>query len=465
MPQQTLIFDKELIRRYDRQGPRYTSYPTAVQFTGGFGNADYCRHAAATNSSAAPAPLSLYFHIPFCATVCYYCACNKIVTKNRAHTIKYLDSLFREVERQGALFDRSRKVEQLHWGGGTPTFLDPDQMQALMDHTRAHFNLHEDDEGEYSIEIDPRTVDMPKVALLRRLGFNRLSLGVQDFEPEVQQAVNRIQSEQQTLDILAAARVEGFQSISIDLIYGLPLQSRDSFDRTLDKIIGAGPDRISVFNYAHLPQMFKTQRQIDEATLPRPEVKLQILQLAIERLTAAGYLYIGMDHFAKPDDELAIAQREGKLSRNFQGYATHGDCDIIGLGVSAIGRVGDSYSQNEREIELYQQRADSEGLAVFRGITLAPDDRLRRAVINQLICHFELDFQKVESDFRIRFSDYFAGELQALQEMRRDGLLELGASGLTVLPAGRLLIRNICMVFDRYLTASSGDQPRFSKVI
>jgi oxygen-independent coproporphyrinogen-3 oxidase len=465
MTEQTLIFDKDLIRRYDRQGPRYTSYPTAVQFTDAFGNADYCRHAAATNAAGRPAPLSLYFHIPFCATVCYYCACNKIVTKNRAHTVKYLESLFREVERQGALFDRSRTVEQLHWGGGTPTFLDPEQMQALMDHTRAHFSLHGGGEGEYSIEIDPRTVDREKVGLLRTLGFNRLSLGVQDFEPEVQKAVNRIQSEQQTLDILDAARSAGFESISIDLIYGLPLQTQASFDRTLDKIIGASPDRISVFNYAHLPTMFKTQRQIDESTLPPPEVKLQILQLAIERLTAAGYVYIGMDHFAKPEDELAVAQREGKLSRNFQGYATHGDCDIIGLGVSAIGRVGDSYSQNERDIESYQQRVDAEGLAVFRGVELNADDALRRAVINQLICHFQLDFRRVEADYAIDFASHFSGELAALRDMQRDGLLELTATGLRVLPAGRLLIRNICMVFDHYLNTATTEQSRFSKVI
>ena len=465
MTEQTLIFDKELIHRYDKQGPRYTSYPTAVQFHGQFGNDDYRRTAQATNSAPQCAPLSLYFHIPFCATVCYYCACNKIITKNRAHTIKYLESLFREIETQGALFDRSRMVDQLHWGGGTPTFLDEEQMSALMAKTREHFSLHRDDQGEYSIEIDPRTVTEEKVGFLRKLGFNRLSMGVQDFEPDVQKAVNRVQSEEQTLRVIASARTHGFQSLSVDLIYGLPLQTTESFDRTLNKIIGANPDRVSVFNYAHLPQMFKTQRQIDETQLPPPEEKLQILRLAIERLTAAGYLYIGMDHFAKPDDELAVAQREGKLSRNFQGYATHGDCDIIGLGVSAIGRVGNTYSQNEREIDQYQQRVDESGLAVFRGVALDADDVLRREVINQLICHFQLDFQAVGRQFGVDFAGYFADELKDLTVMHEDGLLVLTDQGLQVLPAGRLLIRNICMVFDRYLRNASDAPARFSKVI
>ncbi|MBS1212723.1 MAG: coproporphyrinogen oxidase, partial [Proteobacteria bacterium] len=308
---------------------------------------------------------------------------------------------------------------------------------------------------------DPRTVDADTVAFLRNLGFNRLSLGVQDFEPEVQRAVNRIQSEEQTLDIMAAARRTGFKSISVDLIYGLPFQNVASFDRTLDKIIAAQPDRISVFNYAHLPQMFKTQRQIDERTLPSAQEKLRILHHAIDKLIAADYVYIGMDHFAKPDDELAVAQRQGKLSRNFQGYATHGDCDIVGLGVSAIGRIGNSYSQNERDIDRYRERIDRDGLAIFRGVTLTSDDELRRAVINQLICHFELDMRQFGVDFR----SYFAEELAALSDMVTDGLVELTGDRVRVLPAGRLLIRNICMVFDRYLGTAAESGARFSKVI
>ncbi|HLF97298.1 MAG TPA: oxygen-independent coproporphyrinogen III oxidase [Methylococcaceae bacterium] len=465
MTEPTLIFDRELIRRYDRQGPRYTSYPTAVQFTETFGNAQYLQHAGQSNQGANPSPLSLYFHIPFCATICFYCACNKIVTKNPAHTVKYLASLFREIETQGRLFDRSRPVEQLHWGGGSPTFLSPEQMQQLMDKTRQHFSLHEDDEGEYSIEIDPRTIDAAGIGFLRRLGFNRISLGVQDFDAAVQRAVNRLQSEQETLEIIAAARQSAFKSVSVDLIYGLPLQSVAGFERTLDKVIAASPDRISLFNYAHLPQLFKTQRQIDETTLPSAEEKLRILQHAIEQLSRAGYVYIGMDHFAKPEDELAIAQREGTLSRNFQGYATRGHCDIVGMGVSSIGRVGNSYSQNEREIDDYQRRVDSEGLAVFRGITLTPDDELRRAVINQLICHFELNPADFEARYRIDFAVYFALELRELAVMQADGLLAVDANGIRVLPPGRLLIRNICMVFDSYLRVGSNEKARFSKVI
>jgi oxygen-independent coproporphyrinogen-3 oxidase len=465
MTEPTLIFDRDLIRRYDRQGPRYTSYPTAVQFTESFGNAEYLQHARHSNEGFSPAPLSLYFHIPFCAMVCFYCACNKIVTKNPAHTVKYLDSLFQEIEAQSRLFDCSRRVEQLHWGGGSPTFLNREQMQELMEKTRRHFSLLEDDEGEYSIEIDPRTIDPEGIQLLRRLGFNRLSLGVQDFDPSVQRAVNRLQSEQETLEIIAAARRCAFKSVSVDLIYGLPHQSVASFERTLDKVIAASPDRISLFNYAHLPHMFKTQRQIDESALPSAEEKLRILQHAIERLTGTGYVYIGMDHFAKPEDELAVAQREGTLSRNFQGYATRGHCDIVAMGVSSIGRVGNSYSQNEREIADYQRRVDSEGLAVFRGISLTPEDELRRAVINQLICHFELKFADFESRFHVAFAAHFAQELGELAAMQDDGLLTVDGGGIRVLPAGRLLIRNVCMVFDRYLRAAQDEKARFSKVI
>ncbi|MDD5033178.1 MAG: oxygen-independent coproporphyrinogen III oxidase [Methylococcaceae bacterium] len=463
MIQQTLIFDPELIGRHDRQGPRYTSYPTAVQFVESFGVQDYVEHARRTNDAAHPAPLSLYFHIPFCATVCYYCACNKVVTKNQAHTVRYLQCLHREIETQASLFDNCRPVEQLHWGGGTPTFLDQAQMQALMEQTRRYFSLRTDDEGEYSIEIDPRTVDAEKIRFLRGLGFNRLSLGVQDFDPTVQRAVNRIQSQEQTLGIIDAARATGFKSISVDLIYGLPHQSVDSFDRTVDRVIESGPDRVSVFNYAHLPHMFKTQRQIDETALPPAKEKLQILQHAIEHLTGAGYVYIGMDHFAKPDDELALAQREGHLSRNFQGYATHGHCDIVGLGVSAIGRVGSSYNQNERDLERYQERIENEGLAVFRGVELSPDDELRRAIINQLICHFQLRFAEFEARYGIDFGAYFGPELEKLADLEGDGLLALDAGGIAVKPAGRLLIRNLCMVFDRYLR--DGGSARFSKVI
>lgn len=459
--QQTLVFDLDLIKRYDKSGPRYTSYPTAVQFHTGFGEAEY--RAWAQQSNAGGGPLSLYFHIPFCDTVCYYCGCNKVVTKDRSRAAPYLQRLHRELELQGALFDRNRSVDQLHWGGGTPTFISHDEMRALMTKTRECFNLRDDDTGEYSIEIDPREVKKDTIALLRELGFNRMSLGVQDFEANVQKAVNRIQSRDETMAALEAARREGFKSISIDLIYGLPFQSVESFGRTLDEILAISPDRLSVFNYAHLPELFKPQRRINAEELPAPQEKLNILQMTIEKLTGAGYVYIGMDHFAKPQDELAVAQRSGTLYRNFQGYSTHADCDLVGLGSTSIGQVGNSYSQNMKELEEYYAALDAGHLPVFRGVELNHDDLLRREVITQLICHFELDTAKIARQFAIDFESYFALELADLKSMAQDGLVALAAGRLEVQPAGKLLIRNICMVFDRYLREKSGQ--RFSKVI
>jgi len=456
-----LVFDRALIHKYDKAGPRYTSYPTAVQFHDGFSEAEYREQVLTSNASGRP--LSLYVHIPFCDTVCFYCACNKIVTRNRRHAAPYLDHLYREIALQGALFDRSRPVTQLHWGGGTPTFISAEEMRELMRVTGEHFHLLNDDSGEYSIEVDPRETDDGSLALLRELGFNRLSLGVQDFDPDVQKAVNRIQSRELTLKVMDAARREGFHSISVDLIYGLPLQSVARFAHTVDEIIAQSPDRISVFNYAHLPELFKTQRQIDASVLPPPAEKLEILKTVIEQLTGAGYVYIGMDHFAKPDDELARAQQAGTLYRNFQGYSTHADCDLIGLGATSIGMVGDSYSQNLKGLEDYYARIDAGRLAVFRGVRLEQDDWVRRAVITDLICHFTLNFATVEHRFGIRFADYFAAEWVELADMQADGLLALSATGIQVLPPGRLLIRNICMAFDRYLREQK--QQRFSKVI
>jgi len=460
---QSLIFDLDLIRRYDKSGPRYTSYPTAVQFHQDFGEVDYRDCVAQTNQEAQLRPLSLYLHIPFCDTLCFYCACNKIATRNRAHAVPYLANLHEEIARQGTLFDSQRVVDQLHWGGGTPTFIDHLQMSELMAVTRRHFRLHEDDSGEYSIEIDPREVQHDTIHLLRELGFNRMSMGVQDFDERVQQAVNRIQSEKQTFSVLDQARAEGFKSVSVDLIYGLPFQSAASFRRTVDKIIAAAPDRLSVFNYAHLPELFKPQRRINDADLPSPAEKLEILQMTIEQLAQAGYIYIGMDHFARPKDELTVAQREGTLYRNFQGYSTHVDCDLIGLGVTSISMVGDCYSQNVKQLEDYQRRLDDGGLPVYRGIRLDADDRLRREVITRLICHFELPFAALEQSYGIRFADYFATELEALVPLQADGLLQLDRDAIRVKPAGRLLIRNICMVFDKYLREKTGQ--RFSKVI
>jgi oxygen-independent coproporphyrinogen-3 oxidase len=460
--QQTLVLDQELISRYDQSGPRYTSYPTAVQFHDGFGPEQY--RAAAKASNASGRPLSLYFHIPFCDTVCFYCACNKIATKDRTRSQPYLDRVYREMEMQGELFDNSRPVEQLHWGGGTPTFISAEQMRELMVVTGRHFKLLDDDTGEYSIEIDPREVTDENIGLLRDIGFNRMSLGLQDLDPNVQKAVNRIQTAEETFGALEAARREGFRSVSMDLIYGLPLQTPQSFIATLDRVIEAEPDRLSVFNYAHLPEIFKPQRRINELELPSADQKLEILHQIGERLADAGYVYIGMDHFARPDDELAVAQREGELYRNFQGYSTHAHCDLVALGVTSIGMVGNTYAQNMRTLDEYYARIDSGELAVFRGIELNRDDEVRRAVITQLICNFALDMEKIDSAWDIRFEDYFADELKRLMQMSKDGLISVGDRRMDVLPAGRLLIRNICMVFDRYLGVE-GQTTRFSKVI
>jgi oxygen-independent coproporphyrinogen III oxidase len=459
--QQNLVFDLDLIRRYDKAGPRYTSYPTAVQFHNGFAAAEYRQFALNSNQTAAP--LSLYVHIPFCDTVCFYCACNKIATKNHNLAVEYLQYLHKEIALQAELFDRKRVVTQLHWGGGTPTFLTLAEMQQLMQVIRQNFQLLEDDSGEYSIEIDPREADAATIKLLRELGFNRMSLGVQDFDLQVQQAVNRLQTEAQTFSVLEAARAEGFRSISIDLIYGLPHQTVDSFKLTLDKIMAVKPERLSIFNYAHLPNLFKPQRRINEEDLPTAEQKLAILQMSAEYLRQAGYVYIGMDHFARPDDELAIAQRNGSLYRNFQGYATHADCDLIGLGSTSIGKVGNSYSQNHKTLEEYYASIGQGQLAVFRGIALTADDILRREVITQLICNFYLSISDIENKFKIDFNTYFATERQELNQLQQDGLINFDGQIIEILPPGRLLVRNICMVFDIYLRQA---QPQhFSKVI
>ncbi len=454
-------FDEALIRRYDRAGPRYTSYPTAVQFHEGFSAEDYIAAARATNAQGNP--LSLYFHLPFCDTVCFYCACNKIATKDRSIVAPYLERVFREMALQAELFDYERTVSQLHWGGGTPTFISHPEMQALMRVTREHFRLLDNDQGEYSVEIDPRETQPDTIALLRDIGFNRMSLGVQDLDPRVQEAVNRIQSENQTFGVLEQARQAGFRSISIDLIYGLPHQNKASFAKTVDRVLDVGPDRFSVFNYAHLPDRFKPQRRINAEDLPSPAEKLAILADTIERITGAGYVYIGMDHFARPDDELAVAQREGTLYRNFQGYSTHADCDLLGIGVTSVAKVGNTYSQNQKELEPYYGDLDAGRLPVLRGVVLDDDDILRRAVITDLICHFRLRFSRVEARFGIDFASYFADAIAELKPMADDGLLDLDSDGITVTPAGRLLIRNICMPFDKYLREAN--EQRFSKVI
>ncbi|VXC66518.1 coproporphyrinogen III oxidase, SAM and NAD(P)H dependent, oxygen-independent [Pseudomonas sp. 8Z] len=454
-------WDADLIRRYDLAGPRYTSYPTAVQFHDDIGPFDLLH--ALRDSRKAGRPLSLYVHIPFCAHICYYCACNKVITKDRGRALPYLEKLEREIEILSRHVSKGQVIEQLHFGGGTPTFLSHDELRRLMQHLRKHFNLLDDDSGDYSIEIDPREADWSTMGLLRELGFNRVSLGVQDLDPQVQRAINRLQTLEETRAIIEAARTLQFRSVNIDLIYGLPKQTPERFAHTVAEVIALQPDRLSVFNYAHLPERFMPQRRINNEDLPTAAEKLAMLEASIEQLTKAGYRYIGMDHFALPDDELAIAQEEGTLQRNFQGYTTHGHCDLIGLGVSAISQIGDLYSQNDSDINNYQQSLGNAQLATRRGLHCNADDRLRRAVIQQLICHFELDFRSIEQAYAVEFRDYFSALWPDLQRLHSDGLIELNDQGIVVQPAGRLLVRSLCMLFDRYLNEQV--RQRFSRVI
>jgi oxygen-independent coproporphyrinogen III oxidase len=454
-------WDADLIRRYDKAGPRYTSYPTAVQFHEGITPTHFTR--ALEQSQAARRDLSIYVHVPFCANICYYCACNKVITKDRSRSQAYLKSLYREIEIVSQRAGRGQSVEQLHLGGGTPTFLTHDELRGLLAKLRQHFNLHDDDIGDYSIEIDPREADWTTMGLLREIGFNRVSFGVQDLDPEVQRAVNRLQTLEQTQAVMEAARTLAYRSINIDLIYGLPKQTPESFARTVDAIIALKPDRLSVFNYAHLPDRFPPQRRIDAADLPSAQDKLAMLEGSIRQLTTAGYRYIGMDHFALPDDSLSIAQETGGLQRNFQGYTTHGHCDLIGLGVSSISQVGNLFCQNTPDIKLYQEQLDAGRLATTNGLVCNEDDRLRRAVIGQLICHFQLDFATIEREFGIDFRAYFDSCWPVLHQMYRDGLIRLTQEGIEILPAGRLLVRSICMVFDAYQQVQ--ESQRFSRII
>ncbi|WP_028630911.1 oxygen-independent coproporphyrinogen III oxidase [Metapseudomonas resinovorans] len=454
-------WDAGLIHRYDTPGPRYTSYPTAVQFTHRVGSFDMLH--ALRDSRKARRPLSLYVHVPFCANICYYCACNKVITKDRGRALPYLEHLEREIELLACHLDPQQRVEQLHFGGGTPTFLSHDELRRLMGHLRKHFSLLDDDSGDYGIEIDPREADWSTMGLLRELGFNRVSLGVQDLDPAVQRAVNRLQSLEETRAIVEAARTLQYRSLNLDLIYGLPKQNPESFARTVDEVIALQPDRLSVFNYAHLPDRFMPQRRIRSEDLPSPGQKLEMLQRSIEQLSAAGYRYIGMDHFALPDDDLAIAQEDGSLQRNFQGYTTHGHCDLIGLGVSAISQIGDLYCQNTVQLNDYQGALGQDLLAINRGLMCDEDDRIRRAVIQQLICAFELDFASIETRFNIEFRGYFADIWPQLQQMSEDRLIDLSDGRIDVLPAGRLLVRSLCMLFDNYLAGQN--QQRFSRVI
>lgn len=457
-----LEFAPALVQKYDRLGPRYTSYPSADRFTSAYNAETYTKWLRRRSLANKPTPLSLYFHLPFCDTICFYCACNKIITKDRGRAAKYVHYLGKEIRLQSELLQPFNRVEQLHWGGGTPSFLSDEQMSELMRVIRSHFDLAP--HGEYSIEIDPRKVDEETIALLRELGFNRISMGVQDFAVDVQRAVNRIQSEVATVQLLNAARRAGFKSVNVDLIYGLPQQTVDSFSKTIASIIAAVPDRIAIYNYAHLRNLFKPQRRINEAELPTADVKLAIIGMAIERLSAAGYQYIGMDHFAKPDDELSVAQREQSLQRNFQGYSTHAACDLVAFGITGIGQIGSSYSQNLRTLDEYYGCIEHGGLPIMRGIELSADDVLRRSVIQDLICNFTLPIAPLETRYEINFDHYFAWELQELRKLAEDGLVDLFPDRITVTPQGKFLIRNICTVFDRYLR-SGDEQLRYSRLI
>ena len=457
-------FDTDLIERYGGRGPRYTSYPTAVQFHDGFGETEYRRQCAASNEGSERRPLSIYVHLPFCESLCYYCACNKEVTRNRARVERYMTHLYSELDLQAALFDDTRVVEQLHLGGGSPTYFDTDELGELIRRIGERFRLQSDGNQEFSIEVDPRTIEPEGMAPLYALGFNRLSLGVQDLEQRVQEAVNRVQSFAKTRDLIDAARASGFQSVSLDLIYGLPHQSVASFDATIDRVLTLKPDRLAIYNYAHLPQMFKAQRLIDAADLPDASAKLEILHGTIAKLTAAGYEYIGMDHFALPSDELVVAQHKGELQRNFQGYSTHARCDLISLGVSAISHVHHCYSQNVKSVNRYCQLLEQGHLPVERGLELSDDDELRASVIETIMCHGRLDFAAVAQSFGLDFGDYFGAELEALAPLADDGLIKFDNAGFEVTPAGRLLLRPVAMVFDRYLREEA-NKARFSKVI
>jgi oxygen-independent coproporphyrinogen-3 oxidase len=455
-------FDADIIARYDGRGPRYTSYPTAPQFTSDFTANDY--RDFAEHSNATGIPLSLYVHIPFCQSLCYYCGCNKIVTRNQARVSKYLENLHREIDMQARLFTPSRRVEQLHFGGGTPTYLSDDQMAALIEKLATAFSFAEPHEREFSIEVDPRTVTDSSLTFLAELGFNRLSLGIQDFDAAVQIAVNRVQSEAAVADLLQTARDNNFKSISFDLIYGLPLQTVAGFDKTLQSVINMRPDRLAVYNYAHLPSRFKGQRMIDARQIPAPETKLEILQLTIEKLCDAGYCYVGMDHFALPDDDLVVARKNRTLQRNFQGYSTHRNCDLVGLGVSSISNIGNSYAQNSVTTMDYEALIESGRLPVCKGLAIDDDDLLRADIIQDLMCYDELDIGKFENCYDIRFREYFAAELIRLEALARDGLVEINDSRVAVTASGRLLMRNIAMQFDRHLDQAANAE-QFSKAI
>ncbi len=456
------VIDEGLLKRFDVPGPRYTSYPTADRFVEAFNETDYIQALAQRRAGSLALPLSVYVHIPFCESLCYYCACNKVITKHHSKAAEYLRYLSRELELQVQHFGRGHNVSQMHLGGGTPTFLSDAELEDLVAMIRRQFTLVPG--GEYSVEVDPRTVTVERLAHLQRLGFNRLSFGVQDFDPTVQKAVHRIQPAGQVFDLVAAARNLGFESVNVDLIYGLPQQTPESFRHTLEQVNTLRPDRIALYAYAHLPARFKPQRRIITAELPSAADKLDMLSSSLDAFSEAGYVYVGMDHFALPSDALAVAKRQGRLHRNFQGYSTQPDCDLIALGVSAIGRIGATYSQNAKTLEEYYDALDQGRLPIVRGLALNRDDLLRRSVIMAIMCQGHVEFESVGLAHLVDFRTYFARELERLQEMADLGLVRVSDTAIEVTPAGWYLVRAIAMVFDRYLQVDQ-DRARFSKII
>ncbi len=458
-------FDPEFIARYDVSGPRYTSYPTAPQFHEGFGEAEL--HAAALISNwAKPArALSLYLHVPFCLNPCFYCGCTRIITRDRQRAATYLEYLEKEMSLVAPMLDRTRVVEQLHLGGGTPNFLNKTQMAALLEALARNFNLSEHPDREFGIELDPRHCDPSYAAMLVRHGFNRFSIGVQDFAPEVQQAINRVQSLDRVRDLCEAGREHGVRSISMDLIYGLPKQNVATFSQTLDTVIALKPDRIACYAYAHLPERFRAQRQIKSDHLPDAAARLKLLGLTVRKLEDAGYRYVGMDHFALPSDELVLAQDSGTLQRNFQGYSTHADCDLIGLGMTSISHIGPTFSQNERDLASYYAALDAGRLPVARGLELAEDDLIRADVIQRLMCDGQLAASEFHARHGLNFDAYFTSEQTRLRELQDDGLIRIDAQGIQVTPRGRFLLRNVAMCFDTYLSRADTAPVKYSRAV
>ena len=454
--------DLDLVQRFDKLGPRYTSYPTADRFVEAYDEQSFRQAMRTRLIGAVRQPLSLYVHLPFCNTICFYCGCNKVVTRDKSRAARYLHYLSKEVQMQAELAGDDRRVRQMHWGGGTPTFLSDHEMRVVWDLLRTHFEFQPD--GEYAIEIDPRSCSPETIRLLAELGLNRASFGVQDFDPAVQRAVNRIQPYEMTRDVFNAARACGFKSLNIDLIYGLPKQSVSSFADTVERVLELRPDRIALYSYAHLPQRFKPQRRILDVDLPSAAEKLSILARAIDLFNRAGYIYIGMDHFALPDDELARAQRSGTLTRNFQGYTVGPDGDMFSFGVSAIGKVGPTYSQNARDLPAYYDSLDQGRLPIIRGLELTADDLVRRAIIVALMCQFCVSIESVEAAHLVKFDEYFAYEIEALKEFEELGLIEREPGWIAVTPKGRFFVRAISAVFDKYLRADKA-RVAYSRII